>query len=137
MRRSGWILVVLLAAGVALVVDAVVRGAASVALVAIIPVVSGTSAEFLLGVVLLLVGFLTLPLAFFSFESAPLALASTGRPAHSEAPTEEVGGLLLVGPVPIFFGSWSSVSMRTKVAVAVVGAVVLVVLVVAFVLALR
>jgi uncharacterized protein (TIGR00304 family) len=137
MRRSGWVPVVLLAAGIVLVVDAVVRGTASVALVAIVPVISGSSAEFLVGVVLLLAGFLALPLAFFSWAEPNDATLPHDARFHGETPTEEVGGVLLVGPVPIFFGSWKEVSLRTKVAVAVVGAIVLVVLVVAFVLALR
>ncbi len=132
MRRSGWIPVVLLAAGVVLVVDAVVRGAASVALVAIIPVISGSSVEFLGGVVLLLVGFLSVPLALFSFEHDLGSGTSIDPRARGETPTAEIGGVLLVGPFPIFFGSWKDVSLRTKVAVGVVGAAVLVVVLVAF-----
>ncbi|MGA8275744.1 MAG: DUF131 domain-containing protein [Thermoplasmata archaeon] len=133
MRRSGWVPVVLLAAGMVLIVDAVVRGAASVALVAIIPVISGSSTEFLVGVVLLLVGFLSVPLAFLSFDQPPETGAALDPRARGETPTGEVGGLLLVGPVPIFFGSWKSVSLRAKVAVAVVGAILLIVLVLALV----
>jgi uncharacterized membrane protein len=123
MHRSGWVPVVLLVLGVALVADAVVRGTASLALVAIIPVISGSSAEFLVGVVLLLVGFLTIPFAFGPFleptTSAPL-------PGRTEAPSAEVGGLVLIGPVPLFFGSWKDVSRRTKVLVAVLGAALVV-----------
>ncbi|HXQ48584.1 MAG TPA: DUF131 domain-containing protein [Thermoplasmata archaeon] len=137
MRPSGWVPVALLVGGGALVVDAVVRGAASVALVAIIPVVSGASIEFLAGVVLLLAGFLTLPLAFLSVDEPLDPATSPEQRAHGMAPTEEVGGLLLVGPVPIFFGSWKNVSGRTKFAAAAVGAVLLIVLVVALVVALR
>lgn len=134
MRRSGWVPGLLLVVGAALVVDAVVRGAASVALIAIIPVVSGSSAEFLAGVVLLLVGFLSLPLAFRPpAEPGGAALLLDPR-ARGEAPTEEVGGLLLVGPVPIFFGGWKNVSVRTRVAVAVIGAALLVALLLAVVL---
>jgi uncharacterized membrane protein len=133
MRRTGWIPVVLLVAGVVLIVDAVLRGTASVALIAIVPVVSGSSTEFLVGVVLLLVGFLSLPLAFLSLDPGPSPGAVVDPRARGETPTAEVGGLILVGPVPIFFGSWKDVSFRTKVAVAVVGAALLVVLVLAFV----
>ena len=116
--------VVLLLLGVAFVVDAVARGAASVALFVVFPVVSGTSAEFLLGVVLLLAGFLTVPLAFAAFEDPSATLTPVDPRARGEAPTGELGGLLLVGPIPIFFGSWKGVPVRTKVAVVVVGAVV-------------
>ncbi len=128
MLRNGWVPVVLLTAGVGLVADAVVRGGASVALVAIVPVVSGSSAEFLVGVVLLLVGFLTLPLAFVPlFEDEPTP--SGGATTAHEAPNEEVGGLLLVGPVPVYFGAWKDVSRRTKALTALLGAVLLALLV--------
>jgi len=129
MRRSGWVPVALLGAGVAFVVDAVARGAASVALIAIIPVISGTSAEFLLGVVLLLVGILTLPLAFLRWDVSRDAAAVLDPRDRGETPSEEVGGLLLVGPVPVFFGSWKDVSLRTKLVAAIVGGALLVVLV--------
>ena len=61
MRSLGLLGVVLLGVGVALIADTVLRGGATVSLVLIIPVVSGGSAEFLLGVVALVAGFLLLP----------------------------------------------------------------------------
>ncbi|MCI4372633.1 MAG: DUF131 domain-containing protein [Thermoplasmata archaeon] len=126
MRERWWVPALILGIGIALIADAVVRGSASVALLAIFPVVSGNSTEFLLGVVLLLVGFLTLPFAFFSFHEMSDAPPIGAAPLRGETPTGEVGGLVLIGPVPIFFGSWKSVSSRTKWAVALVGGLLLV-----------
>jgi uncharacterized protein (TIGR00304 family) len=126
MRRSGWVPIGLLALGIVLIVDAVIRGSATVTVVAIVPVLTGSSVEFLAGVVCLLIGFLSLPFAFYSLELAPDSELDA-RP-HGETPPEEVGGVLLVGPIPIFFGSWKSAPLRTKVAVGVVGAIVLIAL---------
>jgi uncharacterized membrane protein len=119
MSRAAVVPLLLFLAGGALIVDAVVRGSASVAVLVILPVVFGGSAEFLIGVVLLLVGFVALPLAFVPYEEPT---AAAGPRARAEAPTAEVGGLLLIGPVPVFFGSWKTVSTRTKLAVAAAGA---------------
>jgi uncharacterized membrane protein len=128
MRWSALIPAVLLGLGVALVVDAVLHGAAAVAVVVIVPVVFGSSATFLLGVVLLLAGFLTLPLAFeVREEPRPATVPGPPRP-HSEVPPAEVGGLLLIGPVPIFLGNWKTVSRRIKFTVGVLGAAVVVAL---------
>jgi uncharacterized membrane protein len=137
MPRTGWVPVVLLAAGAIFVADAVLRGTASVTLFAIIPVVSGNSVEFLGGVVLLLVGFLAVPLAFLSWDPPEGAAPLAGARPHDVAPPEEMGGLLLLGPVPIFFGRWKDVSRGTKVAAALVGAVLLVVLALELFFALR
>jgi uncharacterized membrane protein len=134
MRWSGWVPVAILIAAVLLIGDAVVRGTASVALFVFIPVLSGDSTEFLLGVVLLLVGFLSIPLAFLSgYEAAVVATPIAPR-ARGETPSGEVGGLILIGPFPFFFGSWKNVSLRTKLVAAVVGVLLLVAVVVAVVL---
>ncbi|MGI0132833.1 MAG: hypothetical protein ACREDK_07075, partial [Thermoplasmata archaeon] len=91
----------LLVVGAALVVRAIVAGTASFFLVVIIPVVAGGSLEFVVGVILLLAGLFTLPLAWSSGgdEDAPEA-GSSGAPRSGM----RSGGLLLVGPFPIFFG---------------------------------
>ena len=100
------------------------RGGASLALVVVVPVIFGASTEFFLGVVVLFFGFVTLPLAFgYTFVTDE---ASEGQPpSRAEAPPEEVGGLLLIGPVPIFFGRWKHVSRRIRMAAVAVGAVLL------------
>ncbi len=122
-----------LAAGVVLVAVSVVEGGASVALFVFVPVVSGSSLTFLLGVVLLVVGFLSLPFALSEdWSEAPPAL-----PLNGTAPPEVqggVGGVVLIGPVPIVFGSWKGISRRTRWWLALAGAVLLTVAFVWFVL---
>jgi uncharacterized protein (TIGR00304 family) len=117
-------------AGALLVADAVLHGRASLTLVVIVPVFSGGSPEFLLGVALLVVGFFLLPLALWEpSEGEPL-------PSEPEGPRETFpstgaagGGIVLIGPVPIFFGGWKNVSRRVRLLAAVVGAALLVLLV--------
>ncbi len=111
-------------AGVALVAYSVLVSAASVSLVVFVPVLSGRSTLFLGGVVLLVVGFVALPLAFTgpARPGSPPPAPPVGSPlADIGADTAGVGGLLLIGPVPIFFGSWSRVSGRARWAAVVLG----------------
>jgi uncharacterized membrane protein len=123
MRAAALVPVLLLGVGLLLVADAVLRGAASLALVVIFPVVYGSDAEFLLGVVLLLVGFVSLPLAWApATERSPVGPHAGGP---RDAPSTETMGLVLIGPVPIFFGGWKDVSCRTKATVAAMGALLL------------
>jgi uncharacterized membrane protein len=132
MRAVRWVPLVLLALGTGLVADAVVAGRASLVLVLIVPVVSGASAEFLLGVVVLLLGFLTLPLAFMVPLGGPASNTPprVGRPALPDEISSGVSGLILLGPVPIFFGGWKSVPRWARVLAAAVGALVVVAVVV-------
>jgi uncharacterized membrane protein len=95
----------LLIAGASLIAYAVATGQARFYLVLIIPVVTGDSVALVLGAVLLVVGFLLIPWSFSGVAEDPPANRphAPGVTAGSE-PTS--GGLLLVGPVPFFFGSW-------------------------------
>jgi len=122
-----------LAAGVALVALSVVEGGASVALFVFVPVVSGSSLTFLLGGVMLVVGFLSLPFALAEgWDEAPQALPSGGT--STTEGQGRVGGVVLIGPVPIVFGSWKGISRRTRWWLALAGAVLLTVAFVWFVL---
>jgi len=124
--------------GAGLVVDAVVHGRALISLVVFVPVISGSSGEFLVGVVLLVAGLFVLPLTLWEPSEIGPFLPGDADPAEpSRGSTMEGGGLVLVGPVPIFFGSWRNVSRRTRWVVALVGALVLGLLVLGFVLAWR
>jgi len=126
-----------LVAGVALIALSIAEGGASIALVVIVPVVSGSSLTFLLGVVLLIVGFLWIPFALVREpdEESPSLPPSTGTaPAEGQG---GVGGFVLVGPVPIVFGSWKGISRRTRWWLALAGAVLLSVALVAFAVVLR
>ncbi|MGP8071515.1 MAG: TIGR00304 family membrane protein [Thermoplasmata archaeon] len=128
MRASAIVPCLLLLAGAGLLVDAVLQGGASVALVVVVPVVFGGSVEFFLGVLLLFLGLVTLPWALglsFDVETEESSTALRDR-----APSAEVGGLILIGPVPIFFGRWRSVSRRTRLAVAALGGALVLLLVI-------
>ncbi len=138
MRGAGIVPLLLVLVGAGAVADSVVRGGARVDLVLVVPVVSGSSAEFLLGVGLIFAGVFTLPLLWPVVEEDRREGAGDatldGSPARSSGGG---GGLVLIGPVPIFFGSWRSVSRRTRWVVAAVGGALLLLLIVVALLAAR
>ena len=143
MRWLWLVPVLLLGGGASLVAWGVVEGGANVALVVIIPVIWGASAPFLAGVALLFVGFLTLPFAFVEVEEEgegerlASALPAGDRGQESQARESGVGGFVLIGPVPIVFGSWRGISRTTRWVLALVGAVVFTTVVVALLWLLR
>jgi uncharacterized protein (TIGR00304 family) len=135
-RRWAVVPIGLLGASAALIAWAILHGGASLAVVVVVPVIFGSSVIFFAGVVLLLAGLFTVPLAFEpGVETEETPVASPPGPAPSSSGGG--GGLVLIGPVPIFFGSWKHVSSRTRLWVAGVGAAILVVAAVAFWLAVR
>jgi uncharacterized protein (TIGR00304 family) len=85
-----------LAGGIGLVVEAVLRGQVSGAVVVVFPVFYSSSGLFAAGVALI---FLAIVLAAFSSVSAD------SRSERSLPATTETGGFVLLGPVPIVFGS--------------------------------
>lgn len=110
-----------------LVLDSIYRGGASVSLIVVFPIIYGRSVEFLLGVAFLLAGFLAVPWLFSEEGREPLSEASPlDGGLHTEPPRARggAGGLILVGPVPILFGSWQEVSPRVKWALVLVGALI-------------
>jgi len=118
--------IALLVAGAGLVAWAVALGEATVGIAVVVPFVTGGSWRFLTGVLLLVGGFLTLPFAWMSSdeeEPPGPAPAAAGAPG----PSGGTGGLLLVGPVPIFFGAWRGVSRRARLGAAIAGGLVCVV----------
>ncbi len=125
MRALGELSIAAIVAGGALVVDAVIRGRASVAWVVIVPVISGGSAEFLAGVALLIVGLFLLPFVFAPALEPPTGPAS---PKTRPTGTSAAGGLVLVGPVPLLFGSFRDLSRRDRWLLTLAGAAILVVL---------
>ncbi|HKN07457.1 MAG TPA: DUF131 domain-containing protein [Thermoplasmata archaeon] len=123
--------IAILAVGVALIVVSVFEGRASVSLLVIFPVISGSSLTFLLGVVFLIVGFFSLPFALSDgWESAPPS--SSNRTAPPSNVGSGVGGFVLIGPVPFVFGSWKGISRRARWALALSGAVLFLVVLVVF-----
>jgi uncharacterized membrane protein len=114
--------------GALLLAESLATGGARLYLLLIIPVVTGTTPLFVLSVVFLVVGFLFLPLAFIGEEGTETEPVSAGPPAPA-SPTVAggSGGLILVGPIPIFFGAWrrnAPISYRWAVVLGVVLAVV-------------
>ena len=127
MTAVRWLGPGLLALGVALLVGAVATGGAQLAVVVIVPViVGGASLLFLAGVASIFVGIFLLPLAF----AAPSAETVAVLPSASSAEAGESGGLVLIGPLPIFFASWKTAGRRTYWVAAGAGLAVLVVLIV-------
>jgi uncharacterized membrane protein len=114
-----------LVAGLALAADAVVRGNASAYLVLIVPVVAGSSLEFFGAVVLIVLG-----LGLIFSGSATWEGDGGEEPSPPHPPTSRSGGVLLLGPLPIFFGSWRASGPRARWAWSAAGAAILVVLVV-------
>ena len=118
----------LVAAGLGLVALALAQDGASVAIVLVVPVLYGRSLEFVAGALLFIAGLFTLPLAFGTVVSVE------DGPSVDDEPTGSAGsgGVVLIGPVPIVWGSWKDVSTRTRVLLAAVGGGLLVALVVLF-----
>lgn len=129
MRARSLVPVGLFVVGGALVTVAVLAGRATASLVVILPVLSGSSVEFLLGVACLIAGFLALPFAGIGAidPSPPPADEATEDPMSTEP---EFGGIILIGPLPVFFGAWRDVPTRTRYAAMVAGALLLLALVV-------
>jgi uncharacterized membrane protein len=115
-RAVGFALFVL---GFGLVALAVARGEVQFYLVAVVPVFTSGSALFGLGILSLLAGFflllfgavasVALPLEPPAVPAPPPPSGSPAAPLISEGspPTgSRGGGLVFLGPIPIFFGAW-------------------------------
>ena len=128
----------LLLAGAFLVGDAVARGEATVSWVLVVPVVSGASLEFLAGTLLVVVGLFAVPLAFALTSEDELPPPTS--PPPSAGPARRAtgpSGVVLIGPLPIFFGGWADVPARTRRWAALAGVAAMVALLVAGVLWFR
>jgi uncharacterized membrane protein len=116
----------LLAGGAGLIVLAILQGSAQVSLVLFIPVFTGTSALFLMGVLLVVAGFALLPFALgFTLEEDDGAPPTRPSYAGGATPPAEAGvaagGVLLIGPLPILLGGWSQATPGTYLAFALLG----------------
>ena len=102
-----WLPVAVFFTGMASIAAAVATGEAKVDLVVIFPVFSGSSGLFLLGTVLIILSFL-IGFAILAMAQAELA-TNMALPSMAQKPTVEkktqYGGVVLVGPFPIAFGS--------------------------------
>jgi len=96
--------VLALLSGAALIVDSLLRGTAQASIILIVPVLSGNSPEFLIGTLL---GFLGLVGVFVTWGTTDLEAPPEPGPGARGA-----GGVVLIGPVPIFFGEWKAMGRR-------------------------
>ena len=114
------LLLLLSVAGAGLVIDAVLRHTATLTLVVIVPVVSGSSPELVAGSLLIVAGFLA-----WAFASAVPGIEPEDEPpapsTSSSGGTVRSGGVVLVGPFPIFFGAYRPGSSRARWAWVAVG----------------
>lgn len=113
--------IALFAAGAACIAAAVLAGDAEVSLFLVFPVFTGSGGLFLLGTVFiifsLLTGFLFMVLGQLELAGVE-ELADRSRQGKGRAPGDKrYGGVVLIGPVPIAFGSDS----KTALAMLVVG----------------
>lgn len=132
-RGQGAVPLALIAGGIALVAWAVASGEATLYLLVVVPVITGSSPALLGGVALVLAGFLTLPWAFRpDAEDPPPAANGTRTRGAASSPSIAGGGVILIGPVPIFFGAGRPRGWWVYVLAALGGALLLVTVVLFF-----
>ncbi len=86
--------------GVILVAISVLTGEARVAIVIIIPVIYGAGVLMLGGILCVIAGF------FLMFYSGSMGGPQNDEETTGQATAErKVGGVLMIGPIPIIFGS--------------------------------
>lgn len=126
MRPVVWLPVLIFVAGVACIAAAVANGEAEVSLLLVFPVVSGSSGLFFLGTILIVLSFFV-GFAMLAMGHAELGRLQTdpgqaaGRPGAQK--DTRYGGVVLIGPVPIAFGSdrnMAVIMLVVGIAVAVV-----------------
>lgn len=131
-----WIPVGLFVGGIVLIAAAVASGEAEVSLLVVFPVFSGSSPLFLLGTLLIVMSFIV---GFLMLALGQIQLAGGGywpkggsvdQPAAGNV-RREYGGVVLVGPVPIAFGSDRRIALIMLV-VGIVLAIVFLGILVAF-----
>lgn len=107
MISRSWIPIAVFLGGIVCIAAAVGIGEAEVDLVLVFPVFSGSSPLFLLGIALIVlsffVGFAMLAMAKSELDHHLTGPGTGERPAPSRKTS--YGGVVLIGPVPIAFGS--------------------------------
>ena len=120
-------------AGVGAVSADVVAGDAEVSLFLVFPVFSGSSGLFLLGVGLIVSGifawFATMFHASIPSEAANAPSAGAGGVRDNAAKKTRVGGVVLIGPIPIAYGSDARMAFTMIVLAAFAVAVMILLLV--------
>jgi uncharacterized protein (TIGR00304 family) len=112
---------VLFFGGVVCIAAAVLSGSADVSLFIVFPVFSGSSGLFVLGTALIvfsfIAGFAFLMMGQFEMANASQRLGEDVFYSDRQRKDSKFGGVILVGPVPIAFGS----DYRTALTMLVVG----------------
>ena len=127
MNHKTWLPVVLFAAGVALILVAVAAGTADMSLFILFPVFTGTSPLFVTGALLIVmsffVGFALIMMGQLeALRHSPEMPEDIETEIHGGAIPEahktkpDFGGLILIGPIPIAFGSSRSIAIFMLVA---------------------
>lgn len=129
MRQVAWIPIAMFTGGLVLIASAVATGEAEVSLFLIFPVFSGSSGIFLLGTLLIvlsfIVGFLMLAMGQLELQSTRTAEQLViGSKAEDRAARKDFGGVVLIGPVPIAFGSSRTMALFMLV-LGIVAAIIL------------
>ena len=126
MTTKMWLPIAVFLGGVACIAAAVATGEAEVDLVVIFPVFSGSSGLFLLGTVLIILSFL---IGFAMLASSRGEIVAEAPTDRTQQPAVErkshYGGVVLIGPVPIAFGS----DKRTAIVMLILGIAVAIALV--------
>jgi uncharacterized protein (TIGR00304 family) len=129
--------IALFVSGVICIAAAILAGEAEVSLFLIFPVFSGSSGLFMLGTVLILLtfitGFMLLTIGQLELASAASEPQDMGYAEDSSGADRKFGGLVLIGPVPIAFGS----DRKIALAMLVLGIVLAIVAVVVITLLLQ
>ena len=122
-----WLPVAVFLGGISCIAASVATGEARVDLVVIFPVFSGSSGLFITGIALIILSFM-IGFAMLAMAQAELA-ANISSPKESKRPAFErktkYGGLVLIGPVPIAFGS----DRRLAIAMLVIGIAIVIALI--------
>jgi len=121
--------IAIFASGVALIALAVASGEAEVSLILIFPLISGSGGLFMLGTVLIIlsfvVGFAMMAMGQLEVQQAMLGQTEPTRAPETRRATEKkYGGVVLVGPIPIAFGSDRTIALIMLV-VGIVMAIIL------------
>jgi uncharacterized protein (TIGR00304 family) len=131
LRAALWIPIAMFVAGMALVATAVATGEADVSLVIVFPVFSGSSLVFVLATVLIVSSFVVgFALVAIGLERSEESVGTKSGEVDGNVPGRRIhyGGVVLLGPIPIAFGSTKRVALIMLVVSVVLAIVVLAVL---------
>ncbi len=101
-----WLALACLIGGIALLAYSASTGATEAGFFFIVPVVIGSGLEAFAGTLLIIAGlFLGMAHLATAYAPAPAEPAPTAEPPEAAGPPVKTGGVVLLGPIPIVFGS--------------------------------